>query len=148
MTSVAPNAHARGRRDLADPAFQAFTLLRGGFTLAPILFGLDKFAEWMVEWSRYLWPAVPSALPGSADSIMFVVGVIEITAGVLVALRPRIGGYVVAAWLAAIIVNLLLLGGYYDIALRDLGLLLGALALARLATAYSAANGISGEDRS
>jgi len=125
------------RAELADPAFQAFTLLRVGFTAAPILFGLDKFFEVMTDWSTYLWPGVASALPGSADTIMFAVGIIEIVAGVLVALRPRIGGLVVALWLAGIIVNLLLIGDYYDIALRDFGLLLGALSLARLASAFA-----------
>lgn len=124
------------RAELTDPTFQAFTLLRVGFTAAPILFGLDKFTEWMVDWSTYLWSGVASALPGSADDIMLVVGVIEIVAGILVAVRPRIGGYVVAAWLAGIIVNLLLVGDFYDIALRDFGLLIGAVALARLATAF------------
>ena len=133
MSSIASDAAAR-REQLADPTFQAFTLLRAGFTAAPILFGLDKFTEWMVDWSTYLWSGLASALPGSADDIMIVVGVIEIVAGVLVAVRPRIGGYVVAAWLGGIIVNLLLIGEFYDIALRDFGLLLGALALARLAT--------------
>ena len=135
MTSVAatPRTVAAG---LDDPTFQAFTVLRVGFTAAPILFGLDKLTEWMVDWSSYLWPGVASALPGSADGILVLVGVIEIAAGVLVALRPRIGGYVVAAWLAGIIVNLLLVGGLLDIALRDFGLLLGALALARLATTF------------
>jgi hypothetical protein len=127
------------RAELADPAFQAFTLLRAGFTAAPILFGLDKFFEVMADWSTYLWPPLASALPGSADTLMLVVGVIEILAGVLVAVQPRIGGYVVAAWLAAIIVNLLLIGDFYDIALRDFGLLLGALSLARLAAAFGPA---------
>ena len=121
---------------LREPAFQAFSVLRVGFAVAPILFGLDKFTEWMVDWSTYLWPGVADALPGTADDLMLVVGAIEIVAGLLVAVRPRIGGYVVAAWLGGIIVNLLLLGDYYDIALRDVGLLLGALALARLATAF------------
>lgn len=88
------------------------------------------------DWSTYLWPGVASALPGSADTLMLAVGVIEILAGVLVAVRPRIGAYVVAAWLAGIIVNLLLVGDFYDIALRDFGLLLGALSLARLAAAF------------
>ena len=123
------------RRDLTDPVTQGFYLLRVGFTVAPILAGLDKFTNWMVDWSTYLWPGVASALPGSPDQIMLVVGVVEIAAGILVALRPRIGGYVVAAWLAGIIVDLLLLGDHHDVALRDLGLLLGALTLARLADA-------------
>jgi hypothetical protein len=124
------------RTDLADPAYQAFTLLRVGFTAAPILFGLDKFFEVMADWSTYLWPGVASTLPGGADTVMLAVGVIEILAGVLVAVRPRIGGYVVAAWLAGIIVNLLLLGDFYDVALRDFGLLLGALSLTRLAAVF------------
>ncbi len=117
---------------------QAFWLLRIGFTVAPILFGLDKFAHVLVNWDRYLAPEITDHLPGSAHQIMYVVGAIEIVAGLVVALRPRFGGYLVAAWLAGIIVNLLLLGDYYDIALRDFGLLLGALTLARLATAYPA----------
>lgn len=132
MASITTTATPRS--ELADPTFQAFALLRVGFTVAPILFGLDKFVEVMADWSTYLWPGVASVLPGSADAVMLAVGVIEVAAGLLVAVRPRIGGYVVAGWLAGIIVNLLLLGDGYDIALRDLGLLLGALSLARLAT--------------
>lgn len=124
---------------LSDPAFQAFALLRAGFALAPILFGLDKFLELTADWSTYLWPPVADVLPGSAATVMLAVGVVEIAAGVLVAIAPRIGGYVVAAWLTGIILNLLLLGDHYDIALRDVGLLVGALALARLATAFSPA---------
>jgi hypothetical protein len=129
-------AHATrsaGRPDLAEPSFQAFALLRVGFAVAPILFGLDKFVGLLADWPAYLWPGVASALPGSAGTIMLAVGVIEIAAGILVAVNPRIGGYVVAGWLAGIIVNLLLLGDFYDVALRDFGLLLGALTLARLA---------------
>ena len=120
----------------SDPAEQAFTALRVGFTAAPILFGLDKFFEVMVDWSTYLWSGFDSVVPGSADDAMLLVGAIEIVAGILVAVRPRIGGYVVAAWLAGIIVNLLAVGGFLDIALRDFGLLLGALALARLAAVH------------
>lgn len=135
MTSLTTESRSADTR-LDDPAFQAFAVLRAGFTIAPILFGLDKFTGWMVDWSSYLWSGVPDALPGTADGLMLVVGAIEIVAGILVAIRPRIGGYVVAAWLAGIIVNLLLVGDFYDIALRDLGLLLGALALARLAAAF------------
>lgn len=134
------------RAELTSPPFQAFTLLRVGFTAAPIVFGLDKFTELMADWSTYLWSGVASALPGSADSIMIVVGVIEILAGILVAVRPRFGGYVVAGWLAGIIVNLLLVGDFYDIALRDFGLLIGALSLARLATVFPPA-GFSGGER-
>jgi hypothetical protein len=123
-------------RQLSDPAFQAFTLLRVGFTVAPILFGLDKFLDWLVDWQIYLAPEINDLIPGNAHQAMLAVGVVEIVAGVVVALRPKFGGYLVAAWLAGIIVNLLLQGDHYDIALRDFGLLIGALALARLATAF------------
>lgn len=112
---------------------QAFRLLHTVFTVAPILFGLDKFVGWLTDWERYLAPDIDRLVPGSAHQAMLAVGVIEIVAGLLVAVLPRIGGYVVAAWLLAIIVNLLLIGDYYDVALRDFGLLVGALALARLA---------------
>jgi hypothetical protein len=122
--------------DLADPAYQAFTLLRVGFTVAPILFGLDKFFDWMVDWRIYLAPEINDIVPGNAHQAMLIVGVIEIVAGLVVAVRPKFGGYLVAAWLAGIIINLLLQADFYDIALRDFGLLIGALALARLATAY------------
>jgi hypothetical protein len=115
---------------------QAFLLLRTVFTVAPILFGLDKFVGLLTNWDRYLAPQIDALVPGTAHQAMLVVGVVEIVAGLLVAVAPRIGGYVVAAWLAGIIVNLLLLGDYYDVALRDFGLLVGALALARLATAF------------
>ncbi len=124
---------ARARID--DPRFQAFTLLRIGFTVAPILFGVDKFLDWLVDWRIYLAPEIDDLIPGNAHQAMVVVGVIEIIAGLVVAVRPKWGGYLVAAWLGGIIVNLLVLGDHYDVALRDFGLLLGALALARLATA-------------
>lgn len=115
-------------------ADQAFALLRTVFTVAPILFGLDKFIGVLTEWERYLAPQIDDLVPGSAHQAMLIVGAVEIAAGVLVAVLPRVGGYVVAAWLAAIIVNLLLIGDFYDVALRDFGLLVAALALARLAT--------------
>jgi hypothetical protein len=121
-----------------DPAYQAFWLLRIGFVVAPILFGLDKFFDWLVDWERYLAPEINDLIPGNAHQAMLTVGVIEIVAGLAVAIRPRFGGYLVAAWLAGIILNLLLIGDYYDIALRDFGLLLAALTLARLATAFPA----------
>jgi hypothetical protein len=117
-----------------DPAYQAFLLLRTAFTVAPVVFGLDKFVGALTDWEQYLAPQVNDLVPGTAHQAMLAVGVVEVLAGVLVAVRPRWGGYVVAAWLAGIIGNLLLLQDYYDIALRDIGLLLGALALARLAT--------------
>jgi hypothetical protein len=118
---------------LKDPTYQGFALLRTVFTVAPILFGLDKFANVLTDWPMYLAPWIDGIVPGDAVTAMRIVGIIEIAAGVLVAVAPRIGGYVVAAWLAGIIVNLLSLPGFYDVALRDFGLLVGALALARLA---------------
>ena len=123
-------------RRVANPAFQAFTLLRIGFTVAPILFGLDKFLNWLVDWPVYLAPELNDLVPGTAHQAMLAVGVIEIVAGVVVAVRPKFGGYLVAAWLAGIIASLLLQADFYDIALRDFGLLLAALTLARLATAF------------
>jgi len=117
-----------------DPATQAFMILRIGFTVAPILFGLDKFAEVMNDnWPAYLASEYNDILPGSAQDAMYIVGVVEILAGLVVLTVPRFGGLLVAGWLAGIIVSLLLVGGYGDIALRDFGLLLGALALSRLA---------------
>jgi uncharacterized membrane protein YphA (DoxX/SURF4 family) len=118
---------------LRDPSYQASLLLRTVFTVAPILFGLDKFTNLMTDWPRYLAPWIEGILPGDASTAMYIVGVIEIAAGILVAVAPRIGAYVVALWLAGIIVNLLTLPGFYDVALRDFGLLVGALALGRLA---------------
>ena len=118
-----------------DGALDAYRLLRTVYTIAPIVFGLDKFAEVLTgDWEKYLAPWVNDLIPGDAHDAMLIIGVTEIVAGVLVALAPRWGGYVVALWLAGIIVNLLILGDYYDVALRDFGLLVGALALARLAT--------------
>jgi hypothetical protein len=131
-TTVRPRTTAA----LDNPAYQAFLTLRVGFVVAPILFGLDKFTNLLVDWTTYLAPAVDRLVPGSATGAMLAVGVVEIVAGLVVAVRPKVGGYLVAAWLAGIIGNLLLLGDHYDIALRDLGLLLAALALARLATAF------------
>jgi hypothetical protein len=130
------------RRD--NPAFQAFALLRIGFTVAPILFGLDKFLDWLVDWRIYLAPEINDLVPGNAHQAMLAVGVIEIVAGLIVAVRPKFGGYLVAAWLAGIITNLLLQADYYDIVLRDFGLLLAALALARLATAFESPTGARG----
>jgi hypothetical protein len=123
-------------RRLDNPAYQGFLLLQIGFTVAPILFGLDKFLDWLVDWEIYLAPEIDDIVPGNAHQAMLAVGVIEIVAGLVVAVRPKFGGYLVAAWLAGIIVNLLILGDFYDVALRDFGLLLGALTLARLATAF------------
>jgi len=124
---------------LSNPAYQGYLLLRIGFVVAPLLFGLDKFFNILVDWDKYLAPVVNDIVPGNAHQAMLAVGVIEIVAALVVALRPRFGGYLVAAWLAGIIVNLLFIPGHYDIALRDFGLLLGALTLARLATAFEPA---------
>jgi len=129
----------RGEAGDRDAALTAgYLLLRVGFVVAPILFGLDKFFDFAVEWPRYLAPWVDRILPGTAQEFMYVVGVIEIAAGIAVLLSPRWGSLIVAAWLAGIIVNLLTAAPpqYYDIALRDFGLLLGALTLNRLATAF------------
>ena len=119
-----------------DPAYQAFWLLRIGFTVAPILFGLDKFFHVLVDWDVYLAPEFADLFNAEAHTLMYAVGVIEIVAGLVVAVWPRFGGYLVAAWLAGIIINLLLMADYYDIALRDFGLLIAALSLARLAAAF------------
>jgi hypothetical protein len=124
------------RQQLRDPAFQAFALLRIGFTVAPILFGLDKFAHVLTNWDRYLAPEFADLFNARAHTLMYIVGVIEIVAGLVVLVRPRFGAYLVAAWLGGIIVNLLMMADYYDVALRDFGLLLAALSLARLATAF------------
>jgi hypothetical protein len=122
-----------------DPAAQAFILLRIAFTVAPILFGLDKFANILTDdWTRYLATEFNDLIPGNAGDAMHIVGVVEIAAGLAVAAVPRFGGVLVAAWLGGIILNLLLVGGYGDIALRDFGLLLGALTLSRLASAFPA----------
>ena len=112
---------------------QAYLMLRTVFTVAPVVFGLDKFFNLLTDWEQYLAPWINDLVPGSAHQAMLAVGVVEIIAGVLVAVRPSIGAYVVAAWLLGIIVNLLSIGDYYDIALRDFGLLVAALALGRLA---------------
>jgi uncharacterized membrane protein YphA (DoxX/SURF4 family) len=125
-----------GERLKSDPAYQAFVIMRVAFTVAPILFGVDKFFNLMVDWEQYLAPWINDIVPGSASTAMHLVGVVEIVAGVFVFVKPRYGAYVVAAWLGGIIINLLTYSGYYDVALRDFGLLLGALTLARLASVY------------
>jgi uncharacterized membrane protein YphA (DoxX/SURF4 family) len=121
----------------AGPVKQSYQILHVGFAILPILAGADKFFHLLVNWDQYLAPVVANHLPLSAHTFMLIVGVIEIVAGLLVAIRPRIGAYVVAFWLWGIIGNLLLFPGYYDIALRDFGLSLGALALARLSAEFN-----------
>ena len=123
---------------LRNPAYQAFWLLRIGLTVAPILFGLDKFAHVLVDWDVYLAPELTDLFNAEAHTLMYGVGAIEVLAGVIVFLRPRFGGYLVAGWLTGIIVNLLLMADFYDVALRDFGLVLAALTLARLAAAFPA----------
>jgi uncharacterized membrane protein YphA (DoxX/SURF4 family) len=141
-TTLDPRAQASelsstfSQRLKGDPAYQAFLLLRIAFTVAPIVFGLDKFFNVLVDWEVYLAPWINDIVPGSASTAMHLVGAIEIVAGIAVALKPRYGAYIVAAWLAGIIIDLLTYSGYYDIALRDFGLMLGALTLARLASLY------------
>jgi uncharacterized membrane protein YphA (DoxX/SURF4 family) len=122
---------------LSDPTYQAFLLLRTGFTVALIVFGLDKFANILVDWPSYLAPWINGIVPGTAQQAMYAVGVIEVVAGIAMAIAPRFGAWLVAAWLAAIIVNLLIFPDFFDIALRDFGLLLGAVALAWLAIRYA-----------
>jgi len=138
MTLHLTRPHA-GRLQLlsADPSRQAFLLLRTVFTVAPIAFGLDKFANVLTDWPKYLAPWIDRIVPGTAQQAMYIVGVVEVLAGVLVAVAPRIGAWVVAAWLAGIILNLLTIPGFYDIALRDFGLFVGAVALGRLAVAHA-----------
>lgn len=136
MTTDIRHGALPSRSQLQDPSFQAFLLLRTVFTVAPIIFGLDKFFDVLTDWKQYLAPAFNDIIPGSGHQAMLMVGVVEIVAGLLVALRPRIGGYVVAAWLAGIILNLLLIPDFYDVALRDFGLFVAALALARLAATF------------
>ena len=114
---------------------RAFQLLRTVFVIAPIVFGVDKFTSVLADWTIYLAPWINDIVPGNAEQAMYAVGVVEIAAGFLVAVAPRIGAFVVAGWLLGIIVNLLTLGDFYDIALRDFGLLVGALALGLLAQA-------------
>jgi hypothetical protein len=122
--------------DRSDPGRQAFYILRFGFTVAPIIAGADKFFHLLVDWDKYLAPWI-AAIVHNGHAFMLAVGVVEIIAGIIVAFKPKFGGWLVAAWLAGIILNLVTYPGYFDVALRDLGLLLGAVALARLATVYS-----------
>jgi len=137
MTATSP-VRANSRADVRnDAGFQAFWMLRLGFAVLPILFGADKFANVLTDdWTKYLAPGFNDLIPGSAADAMHIVGVVEIVAGIVVLLLPRLGGPVVALWLLGIIVNLLILGGYGDVALRDFGLMAAALTLSRLAFAY------------
>src|SRR3954469_19419646 len=129
----------RGQTDskASSPAYQAYQILHLGFVLAPIIAGLDKFSHLLVNWDMYLAPVIARLSPIGGHGLMLLVGVIEVIAGILVAIKPRIGAYVVSAWLLGIVINLLIIPGYFDIALRDFGLSLGALALGRLSKDFS-----------
>ena len=137
MTLLGRAQHVVPEQRVPAAAHQVFLVLRIGFTALPILFGLDKFANVLTDWSKYLAPQIDSIVPGTAHQAMLAVGVVEVVAGLVVAVLPRFGGPLVAVWLAGIIVNLLLIGGYGDIALRDFGLLVAALGLTRLAWAFT-----------
>jgi uncharacterized membrane protein YphA (DoxX/SURF4 family) len=134
--SVVSSTQQPTRTKRGDPAYQAYAVLRTAFVVAPIVFGLDKFTNLLVQWDTYLAPVISRPLPVTPHEAMYAVGVVEVVAGLVVALHPRLGALVVAVWLGGIIVNLLLIPGFYDIALRDFGLLLAAVALQRLATRF------------
>jgi uncharacterized membrane protein YphA (DoxX/SURF4 family) len=145
--AVAPVAPAAARTSvsLREPAYQAYLVLRTAFVVAPILFGIDKFFNWMTYWPKYLWVGIPNVISVSPQDFMYAVGVVEIAAGLLVLIWPRVGSWVVAAWLAGIVTNLVIksiaVGGhtqvFWDIALRDFGLFVAAVALARLAAVFA-----------
>ena len=139
MATTSTDEPAGSTRLRTDPAHQAFVLLRSAFVVAPVVFGADKFTNLLTDWESYLAPGVSDLLPVTPQQAMYAVGLVEIAAGLLVAVRPRLGAAVVAAWLAGIVVNLLLLQGFYDVALRDVGLLVAAVALQRLSTRYGPA---------
>ena len=133
MARPMPKAEYVAAEQSTDHAHQAYTILKFGFTIAPIIAGLDKFFNLLVDWTQYLTPLVPAWTGINPATFMMAVGVVEIIAGIAVAIKPKFGAWIVAAWLWGIIINLLLVPGYYDVALRDLGLSFGALALAALA---------------
>jgi hypothetical protein len=134
-TTMAP-AGARAQ-ERSRPAYQAYQILHVGFTAAPVLAGLDKFLHLLANWDQYLAPWIANLSPIGSHNLMLVVGVVEMAAGILVALRPRLGALIVGAWLCLIMVNLLTMAAYLDVALRDLGLALGAFALWRLALEFA-----------
>ena len=141
MTSGAAGAFSERSHDQtvtrSSPAYQAYQILHVAFVIAPIVAGIDKFFHVLVNWDMYLAPAIAKLSPIGGHDLMLVVGGVEIIAGILVAIKPRIGAYIVAAWLLGIVINLLLAPGFYDVALRDFGLALGALALGRLSREFS-----------
>lgn len=131
----ANRVRTESRIETSDPALQAFRILHFGFVVLPTVAGLDKFFHMLVNWNVYLAPQIARLSPIPVRTLFMIAGVIEIAVGLLVALKPKIGGYVVGVWMLAIVAELAV-AGYYDIALRDVGLALAAFALARLATAY------------
>jgi len=135
-TRITSRTNVDAEADVSGPAVEAYQILRVGFTVAPIVAGLDKFFNLLVNWEQYLPPFVNNLVGGYGHELMLVVGVIEIIAGLGVFFKPKVFGYVVSAWLLLIVVNLLMIPGYYDVALRDFGLALGALALARLSSKF------------
>ena len=135
-TRTTPLPEIQADADLSPSAYQAYQILRVGFVVAPIVAGLDKFFNLLVNWEQYLPPFVNKIVGGHGHELMLVVGVIEIIAGLGVFFKPKVFAYVVSAWLLLIVVNLLMIPGYYDVALRDFGLALGALALARLSQEF------------
>lgn len=137
MNTTIDQSHAVASTAATSPGYQAYRILQFGFIVAPILAGLDKFLHLLVNWDQYVPGVVAGISPVPVHTLMFVVGVIEIVAGIGVALKPRIFAYIIAAWLAVIIINLLLIPGYFDVALRDFGLLLGALALGQLSQQFA-----------
>ncbi|HKN93345.1 MAG TPA: hypothetical protein VJU60_03345 [Thermoleophilaceae bacterium] len=130
------NSKLETSTDWHDPRYQAYALMRLAFTVAPIAFGVDKYFNVMVHWPNYLAPWINNIAPGSGQDFMYFVGAVEILAGLVVAIKPRYGAFLVAGWLFGIVINLLTYSGFYDIALRDFGLMLASLTLARLAAVY------------
>lgn len=141
MTSPVPGDQITTQDPTTTGAARAFLLLRTVFTVAPIVFGLDKFLGLLTDWEDYLAPWVNDVVPGSAHDAMLLVGGVEIAAGIVVAVLPRFGGLLVAAWLGGIILNLVSMGEYYDVALRDFGLLVAALSLSLLAPRHGTGTG-------
>jgi hypothetical protein len=137
MNTTIDQSHTAASTGANSPAYQAYWILHVGFTVAPILAGLDKFFHLLVNWDQYLPGVVANASPIQPHTLMLIVGVIEVVAGIGVWFKPRIFAYIVAVWLVVIIINLLLIPGYFDIALRDFGLFLAALALARLSQQFA-----------
>jgi len=136
QNATMPRTISAARAGVSSPSYQAYRILHLAFIVAPIVAGLDKFFHLLVNWDQYLPPMVNTSVGGHGHELMMGVGVIEVVAGIGVALKPKVFAYVVSAWLLLIIVNLLRIPGYFDVALRDFGLLLGALALARLSSEF------------